>query len=359
MPPLEVLAWILLLLLLLRILSKLTDLHTLLFSDAPPPPRVLRAPAVLLRKAWVFAHGIVYLFLSGDKVSSARLKGHPNADELENVTKEVRIIFVRHGESIWNLVFNRGFGPSFPLRWLTMLLYEAFLLPFDDSAFLDSPLSQKGLEQCAQLKAFLKQPCKDAAAYDDFACLTAGLTDGSRAARTPPAPSLLVSSQLRRAAATLAIALEERLEASKEPIMLHSACQEITRNVDSQSLAPSGEAPTLPSGGGEHVRLDGVYNEGNKSLSFTGYHRLTHFAQWAAEHGGERTLIVAGHSLWFRSFFQLFLPKSSEHVGKRRKMVNCGTVAFTLQTGTNKMGELRQRIVPESIVVVYGGFASK
>ena len=46
-----------------------------------------------------------------------------------------------------------GFGPSFPLRWLTMLLYEAFLLPFDDSAFLDSPLSQKGLEQCAQLKA--------------------------------------------------------------------------------------------------------------------------------------------------------------------------------------------------------------
>ena len=64
--------------------------------------------------------------------------------------------------------------------------------------------------------------------------------------------------------------------------------QEITRNVDSQSLAPSGEAPTLPSGGGEHVRLDGVYNEGNKSLSFTGYHRLTHFAQWAAEHGEER-----------------------------------------------------------------------
>ena len=108
MPPLEVLAWILLLLLLLRIFSKLTDLHTLLFSDAPPPPRVLRVPAVLLRKAWVFAHGIVYLFLSGDKVSSARLKGHPNADELENVTKEVRIIFVRHGESIWNLVFNRG-----------------------------------------------------------------------------------------------------------------------------------------------------------------------------------------------------------------------------------------------------------
>ena len=27
-----------------------------------------------------------------------------------------RIIFVRHGESQWNEVFNKGFGPSFPVR---------------------------------------------------------------------------------------------------------------------------------------------------------------------------------------------------------------------------------------------------
>jgi len=32
------------------------------------------------------------------------------------------------------------------------------------------------------------------------------------------------------------------------------------------------------------------------------------FAEWAADRP-ESTIIVGGHSLWFRNFFTLFLPK--------------------------------------------------
>ena len=120
---------------------------------------------------------------------------------------------------------------------------------------------------------------------------------------------------------------------------------------------------------------------GNKGLGFRGAHRLVDFARWCSERP-EKTIVVAGHSLWFRSFFQAFLPPGVEHTCKKRKIVNCGVVGFTLQAGRGlyHYSSLRpltslaalglqvgrdadgldlQRIDPESISVVYGGFASK
>ena len=99
------------------------------------------------------------------------------------------------------------------------------LSPYAPRCFLDSPLSDLGLEQCHSLQAFLRNPCLDPAAQPDFDVLTAG--EGR---------SVIVSSQLRRAAATAAIGLADRLKRTNEPILMHSSCQEISRNFDTISI---------------------------------------------------------------------------------------------------------------------------
>jgi hypothetical protein len=301
MTPLEAAAWVVLFLLLLRALSKLQQVYALIRPEAPLPPSLLDVPVVLLRKAAVTARGSLYLIFSRDKVSSAAIRRAPDAAELapSGVTCEVRLIFVRHGESVWNLVFNRGFTPSILWRLLTTLLYELYLVPLDDSAFLDSPLSELGMSQCEALCKFLSQPCVDPLAKADFAALTT------------PGAALLVSSPLRRCIGSLAISLHARLQHGKEPILLHSSLQEISRNFDTQSLAPPGGAP--PMSGSPKLEavlnLDGSANDGNKSFGFTGAKRLEDFAHWATAPRQDKTIIVCGHSLWFRNFFQLYLPK--------------------------------------------------
>ena len=237
---------------------------------------------------------------------------------------QVRIIFIRHGESMWNLVFNRGFGPSFLVRLVKAVLYELYLIPFDDSCFLDSPLSDLGFEQCHSLQAFLRNPCLDPAAQADFDVLTAG--EGR---------SVIVSSQLRRAAATAAIGLADRLKRTNEPILMHSSCQEISRNFDTLSITEAGKGPVLRGSVELERKLhyDGTANKGSKSLGFRGMHRIEDFAAWAAKRN-ESTIIVAGHSLWFKEFFKLYLPKAADHTCKKKKIVNCGAVGFTLQTAS-------------------------
>lgn len=220
----------------------------------------------------------------------------------------------------------RGFFPSFLLRWLKTTLMELYLIPSWDSSYIDSPLSDLGIDQCHQLREFLEKPCAEPNAATDFELLTKG--EGR---------SVLVSSQLRRAAATLAIGLTDRLQRTREPVYLHSACQEISRNFDTQSLAPMGGVPSLKDVHDldDVVQFNGDYNDGNKTLSLTGaahvstrphvhvslcgrcrlptchrplpgVKRLQRFAEWVSERpDDEEAVIVAGHSLWFRSFFQV------------------------------------------------------
>jgi len=251
---------------------------------------------------------------------------------------------VRHGESVWNYVFNRGFGPSFLLRLARVTLHELYLLPFDDSAYIDSPLSDLGYEQCAGLQKFLRNPCVDPAAEADFAALTNG--EGY---------SLVVSSQLRRAVSTIAVALSDRLRRSRERVLLHSSCQEISRNFDTLALAARAGVPKLPD---LDAVLDASANGGNKTFSFNGSRRLQSFVRWAADRP-ESTIIVAGHSLWFKSFFQMFLSTHVDHICTKRKIVNCGVVGLTVQVMRDAHGVARYQIDPNSITVVYGGFASK
>ena len=144
-----------------------------------------------------------------------------------------------------------------------------------------------------------------------------------------------------------------------EKVLLHSACQEISRNFDTLSIARPHEAPPLGVEGGldaVDVALDAATNRGNKSLSFTGAKRLDDFAAWATAQESGATLVLGGHSLWFRSFFQMYLPRKEEHECKKRKIVNCGAVAFDLQLRRGAGGAPAYRIDPDSIRVVYGGF---
>jgi broad specificity phosphatase PhoE len=58
-----------------------------------------------------------------------------------------RLILIRHGESEWNVVFNKGFGPSFIVRYASALGRELLMLFGRDSLFLDSPLCDEGMQQ--------------------------------------------------------------------------------------------------------------------------------------------------------------------------------------------------------------------
>ena len=131
-----VLGWLVLVLLLLRVLSQLSAIYALLRPHAAKPPALLEMPALLLRKARLVLYGACFLVLSKDKVTSKQLKKAPDAAHATGpVEKKVRLVFIRHGESMWNYAFNRGFKPSFLWRWLETTLYELYLLPLEDSAY--------------------------------------------------------------------------------------------------------------------------------------------------------------------------------------------------------------------------------
>ena len=125
------------------------------------------------------------------------------------------------------------------------------------------------------------------------------------------------------------------------------------------ALTRKGEAPTLwlPDMS-LTLQWDGAPHDGHKTIGKPGLSRLQAFAKWSAERP-ESTIILAGHSLWFRSFFQLYLPPDLEHPAKKTKIVNAGVVGCTLQVVRDYNGYVHYRLDPDSIAVVYGGFATK
>ena len=67
-----------------------------------------------------------------------------------------------------------------------------------------------------------------------------------------------------------------------------------------------------------------THHIGNKPLSSNGGIRMSEFCKFAFSRK-EEAIICGGHSLWFRSFFQSYLPEASTHISKK-KVVNGGTV---------------------------------
>lgn len=271
------------------------------------------------------------------------------------------------------------------------LIRETLLFLSLDSVFIDSPLNEEGFEQAKQLQAFI---FTDSKKYAEEASVATNIASVLATLRGETGSSLIVSSNLRRAISTTTVALWNRLEginsysefkfkhllwslflATGEKIFILSSLQEISRNIDTMALSYAHSVPDL-SRLSTHIHttkrgfdasrvFDTKGHIGSKSLSYTGAKRLRGFNEWVFQQA-EDTIIVGGHSLWFKYYFQMHLPKSSDHQAKRLKIANSGVVAFTLWRADGEDGvpvsvggEVVYRIDPESIVSVYGGFTAK
>ena len=254
----------------------------------------------------------------------------------------------------------------FPVRLVVGLVKELSMLVSRSSFFVDAPLSKLGYDQARALRAHM--------ASDQIKGLSPGDPGASDAAALmgTSGTSIVVASNLRRAVATTAIAFWDRLARTGEKVYVLSCLQEMARNVDAYALAGTREAVPLhgieshianyqaagfrKSDSGSVVGLNCHFNAGNKPIARNGMASMLEFAAWAAAQDAD-TIIAGGHSLWFKEFFKAFLPKSSTHKSKKKKIVNCGVVAFTIQHARHpKHGDLF-RIDPDTVDVVYGGFA--
>ncbi|CBZ55449.1 conserved hypothetical protein [Neospora caninum Liverpool] len=112
----------------------------------------------VFRKVWLTAYAVLFLCLSGEERGlDAALKRQRVALEDADSVERRTVIFIRHGESVWNTTFNRPMlSLSFPLRFCLFWLWELFLAPEKDSVLFDSPLSTAGISQAAELRAALR-----------------------------------------------------------------------------------------------------------------------------------------------------------------------------------------------------------
>jgi hypothetical protein len=182
-------------------------------------------------------------------------------------------------------------------------------------------------------------------------------------------PSKLVSSSLRRAVTTVAGGFKDRLERRpKEKVLVLPSLQEISRNPDTLSLTPAqtpiqaswiDKGSTITDFQATYMnQIDMSLHTGNKPIGTNGLKRMREFCDVVFSSSiKERYVVVGGgHSIWFRSFFRTFLPHTLDHVSKRKKIVNCGIIAFTLIKVKRKSGVCTYMVDPKTVDVVYGGF---
>jgi len=246
------------------------------------------------------------------------MKPHPRISGSPKRTKT--LIFIRHGESRWNYAFNNPGGISV-LRLIEMVLCEMQVFMQQDSHFLDSPLSSKGVDQAASLRDFLaNNKCATGNRYINLLIGTKAV-DSSK--------TKIVSSNLRRAISTLAIALKDRMDRTGELIHTLSELQEITRNVDGFCITPARETPRpsqlefslldargidMPTLLARSVNASG--HDGSKRIFGNGESRVAQFMSMVFQ-SSEECFIVGGHSLHFKEIFNGYLPRESTHHGKK------------------------------------------
>jgi broad specificity phosphatase PhoE len=297
------------------------------------------------------AHGINHM------IRSSEAKGKPQDADLIRLApnkKTKLVVFVRHGESVWNQVFNRGFNIGMLQRWAVAVLQEIQRMVYGDSLFFDTPLSAEGIRQASVLVGELE------------AMKSTGDEVTDRIVRILKGESeenvCFATSNLRRAIQTAVATMRLRAErAKKDKLFIISAAQEMSRNIDTQSWLGEKEIPKYDLGlktfAAAEDLFDARYNFGNKSIASKGLQRQLDFCRWAFQLDQE-VVVVFGHSLWFKSFFKNFLPQFNQHESKKHKIVNCGVVAFELSEGSYK-GQKLYLVDDKKIKVVYGGFAKK
>jgi len=187
-----------------------------------------------------------------------------------------------------------------------------------------------------------------------------------------------VASPLRRAISTTLMVFQKRL--GKRKVQIWDCLQEISRNVDTASITSAHEIPTCsrkeqtkfqPCGDMYLRVLDVSGFGGNKTLRRRGVERIQAFAAKCFEEPPLRPkpLVVGAHSLYFKNFFNIYLPdlagypnmpqpqKEVATLARTKKIQNSGIVSFTLQECESMDGTIKfYRIRPSSIREVYKGF---
>jgi hypothetical protein len=318
----------------------------------------------ILNKFSIFLNAIGFMIISSDS-KGVGPKKNPDPDRLlTEKTFTKTIVFIRHGESDWNNIFNKGMNFSLVIKLVKAMFEELKMLTSMNSTFIDSPLNFEGIEQAIELSRFLESESERVCNSDPTYRVVLTL-----AGKLPESSSIIVSSSLRRAVATTTLGLWPRISRTHEKIHILSSLQEISRNVDTYALSPAGQVADLPfsrltphCGGEDRLNPSKVYdasqNFGNKTRDFFGIKRLRAFGEWAMAQRDD-TIIVGGHSLWFKNFFQTYLPHSCTHDAKNKKITNSGVVSFTLHAAKGEDGTLMYRIDPASIQTIYGGFTTK
>lgn len=327
------------------------------------------------RKCAVIRRGYQHFFFSNIKSWKPEKAANPPEkctswpdDDKRTPAETRRVIFIRHGESEWNKVFNRGIDKGMTL--IRIFLYpvlEILKFAFNDSYFYDSPLSDMGIDQCQELAQFLENPPMDP---DESLAKKRDAADlrGDKNTR-----SIIVSSQLRRAAATAAIGLAPRLKRreNNEQVMLLSSLMEQSSNFDCVPLSGQEEVPPLD------AAYDVLQNQrwtkdlfnpcGNmgdkpvRSKGKKGYDRFEDFLNFCFQPELQKTTVIAvGHSMYFRKFFECFLEHNLDKShyasqAKKYKLKNAAAVGLTIQR-TVQDGTTYYRIHKDEINTIHGGF---
>lgn len=315
----------------------------------------------IILKFRIICNALIFMILSKD-TKGIGPKYNPDPEKIiGKETDKKTIIFIRHGESDWNDIFNKGINVRLVFRFLLGVINEFKVFPQMNSTFIDSPLNNDGIEQAYELRNFINK----LEMHDESSDRGKDYLD---ILRNNLGTSVVVTSSLRRAIATTTVALWSRIKKTNEKIVVLSSLQEISRNIDTQALSQPHSLADLP-----FARLEkycpcissdrsNIYelseNHGNKTRAFYGIKRLRAFSEWAFQRK-EAAIIVGGHSLWFRSFFQTFLPFNCDHDAKKKKITNSGAVAFTFYRSEDESGTPQYRIDPVSIETIYGGYTSK
>lgn len=300
----------------------------------------------ILFKLNLFTKGTVHMLFSRDKKWKKSKEDPKDVMSQKNLLKKT-VIFVRHGESEWNAIFNMGIK-NLPLRLVTGWVREFFMLGGRDSVFYDANLNKEGVDQVVELQQFLHdKQNKD----NEWVKIMNGEGESS----------VLVASNLRRAIATAVIGIKHRFQRG-EKLHVLSSLQEITFNVDGMGLAESGTSPNLkalynqfPSGFDPKKTFDCSDNNGTKPLSSNGYKRMMEFNEWCFNRSEDTIIVAGGHSLYAMHYFRSFLPYTNVHDAKRCKMMNGAAVAFTLYRDSKK----RYCVDPKSITPIFKGFVKK
>uniref|UniRef100_A0A7S0ZG05 Uncharacterized protein n=1 Tax=Timspurckia oligopyrenoides TaxID=708627 RepID=A0A7S0ZG05_9RHOD len=312
--------------------------------------------AYLRDKLNLLGIGLLHMGISRDK--KWKKPAISGAIQFSESAPTKTIIFIRHGESEWNEVFNRGFGRSFIGRVFRALKQEFKWLPTPESVFVDSSLSPLGIEQASMMAREL------AARSDPDAMLLRGSSSDSQ-------KSIITCSNLRRSIQTALIGLRPRLEKTLEKVYVNTDLQEVTFNIDGIALAAPYQAPALDSLMSHFPRkfspdtmLDLTKNTGTKSLSSNGFLRFQGFLDWCFSREEDVIIVAGGHSLYLRYLLRTYLPEDFDYIGKHKKQSNCGVLRFQIKQGyiratsadNSQKHQISYQIEPTSLHIVLGDF---